>query len=331
MHNAITDPSQTSPVVQFAATADIEHHANCLDGWQLRYDQLTPGRFEGSISQLRMEGLHLLRDQANQAMTKQGQAWKGAISFSLPLRMPDNSFHCLGHAVAGRNLLVARGDNLPELRAPENLDLLCIAVDESLLLQQMQHDGEPNALPPLPRYYSMVDAESHAELVALCRTLLDDRSPMAHGLLSHGAIRMSIRDTVIAHLLALIGEREVHTLEPNARKRIVDRARDYALANRDDPPSIVDLCDKVGASRRKLQYCFQETLGINPVAYLRALRLNAAHRALLQGDGSTSVQEIAASYGFWHLSRFASDYRQLFGERPSDTRKRSLFNCADFG
>lgn len=331
MHNAIIVSSQASPVVQFTETIDIEHHADCPDGWNLRYDQLTPGRFEGSISQLRLDGVHLLRDQANQAMTKQGQAWDGAITFSLPLRMPDNSFHCLGHSVAGRNLLVARGDDLPELRAPENLDLLCIAVDESLLLHQLQHDGEPNALPPLPRYYSMVDAESHAELVGLCRTLLDDHSPMAQGLLSHDSIRTSIRDTVIAHLLALIGEREVHTLEPNARKRIVDRARDYALAHRDDPPSIVDLCDKVGASRRKLQYCFQETLGINPVAYLRALRLNAAHRALLQGDGSTSVQEIAASYGFWHLSRFASDYRQLFGERPSDTRKRNRYNCAEFG
>lgn len=331
MHNATTVPSQTSPVVQFTGTFDIEHHASSLDGWRLRYDQLTPGRFEGSISQLRMEGLHLLRDQANQAMTKQGQAWDGAVTFSLPLRTPDNSFHCLGHSVAGRNLLVARGDDLPELRAPENLDLLCIAVDESFLLHQLQHDGEPTALPPLPRYYSMVDAESHAELVALCRTLLDHQSIMTQGLLSHGAIRESIRDTVVAHLLALIGEREVHTLEPNARKRIVDRARDYALANRDDPPSIVDLCDKVGASRRKLQYCFQEALGINPVAYLRALRLNAAHRALLQGDGATSVQEIAASCGFWHLSRFASDYRQLFGERPSDTRKRNRYNCADFG
>lgn len=34
------------------------------------------------------------------------------------------------------------------------------------------------------------------------------------------------------------------------------------------------------------------------------------------------VQEVAARWGFWHLSRFASDYRTLFGESPSQTLRR---------
>lgn len=102
---------------------------------------------------------------------------------------------------------------------------------------------------------------------------------------------------------------------------MVDRAREYALAHVDEPLSILDLCNHIGASRRKLQYCFQETLGINPVAYLRALRLNAVRRELRLG--TQGVQEVAARWGFWHLSRFASDYRTLFGETPSQTLRRT--------
>jgi len=34
------------------------------------------------------------------------------------------------------------------------------------------------------------------------------------------------------------------------------------------------------------------------------------------------VQEMAARWGFWHLSRFSSDYRTLFGETPSQTLRR---------
>jgi len=79
----------------------------------------------------------------------------------------------------------------------------------------------------------------------------------------------------------------------------------------------------VGASRRKLQYCFQETLGISPVTYLRIIRLNSVHRELLTLDSTKQVQNIATKWGFLHLSRFANDYKQLFGERPSDTLKRN--------
>lgn len=28
------------------------------------------------------------------------------------------------------------------------------------------------------------------------------------------------------------------------------------------------------------------------------------------------------SHGYWHMSQFASDYRRMFGELPSDTLKQ---------
>ena len=92
---------------------------------------------------------------------------------------------------------------------------------------------------------------------------------------------------------------------------------------------MLDLCNSIGASRRKLQYCFQDALGINPVAYLRAVRLNAVRRELLAGRPGASVQAVAACWGFWHLSRFSGEYRQLFGELPSQTLRRS--SCAENG
>jgi AraC family ethanolamine operon transcriptional activator len=75
-------------------------------------------------------------------------------------------------------------------------------------------------------------------------------------------------------------------------------------------------------SRRTLQYSFQDVLQMSPVAYLRALRLNGVRRDL-QAAGDAPVGDVAARWGFWHLSRFAADYRRLFGERPSDTRRQA--------
>jgi AraC family transcriptional regulator, ethanolamine operon transcriptional activator len=35
------------------------------------------------------------------------------------------------------------------------------------------------------------------------------------------------------------------------------------------------------------------------------------------------VQRIASHWGFWHAGQFAHDYKQLFGENPSDTLRRA--------
>ena len=93
------------------------------------------------------------------------------------------------------------------------------------------------------------------------------------------------------------------------------------FAHIDNPPTIMELCHYVGASRRKLQYCFQDTLGVNPIAYLKALRLNSVHRDLLNKKGY-SVQRVAENWGFFHLGRFSVDYHHFFGEVPSKTLKR---------
>ncbi|MBQ0922131.1 AraC family transcriptional regulator, partial [Hydrogenophaga aromaticivorans] len=70
---------------------------------------------------------------------------------------------------------------------------------------------------------------------------------------------------------------------------------------------------------RALQYAFEEVMQISPVTYLRAMRLNQV-RSELRQNRAAPVGDVAARWGFWHPSRFASDYKALFGELPSATR-----------
>ncbi|EDT39943.1 helix-turn-helix domain-containing protein [Burkholderia ambifaria] len=76
---------------------------------------------------------------------------------------------------------------------------------------------------------------------------------------------------------------------------------------------------QLGISRRTVQYAFNDTLNLNPIAYLRAVRLNHVRRELRLGGPVTSA---ATKWGFWHLSSFAQDYRAMFGELPSATARR---------
>jgi transcriptional regulator GlxA family with amidase domain len=54
--------------------------------------------------------------------------------------------------------------------------------------------------------------------------------------------------------------------------------------------------------------------------YLKQRRLNTVRERLhATSQDDLAVAAIAREAGFVHLSRFAGDYQQLFGELPSDT------------
>ncbi|WP_433316486.1 helix-turn-helix transcriptional regulator [Micromonospora sp. CA-269861] len=71
---------------------------------------------------------------------------------------------------------------------------------------------------------------------------------------------------------------------------------------------------------RALQVAFRRHLDTTPMAYLRQVRLEYAHRELIDADPDvTSVARIAARWGFANHSRFTASYRAAFGIRPSYT------------
>jgi len=89
-------------------------------------------------------------------------------------------------------------------------------------------------------------------------------------------------------------------------------------------PTIPELCRVAGVSQRTLEYGFRDLLGVTPVRYLKLLRLNRVRRSLVRRRSEDeTVTSVAVRSGFSDLGRFAGEYRQLFGERPSDTLRRA--------
>jgi AraC family ethanolamine operon transcriptional activator len=126
-------------------------------------------------------------------------------------------------------------------------------------------------------------------------------------------------------LLALLDTGAVDSAVSNSfqrRQRIVAKARDLVLAQHDQAITVPQLCEQLFVSRRTLQYCFEDVLGMSPMQYLRLIRLNGARRHLRQASvKSLTVQDVAADWGFWHFSQFSSDYRKLFGQSPSQSMR----------
>jgi AraC family ethanolamine operon transcriptional activator len=108
------------------------------------------------------------------------------------------------------------------------------------------------------------------------------------------------------------------------RLRRMRQARDFIAAYRQQPLYLDDICSALNLAPRTVENLFRDFLGVNPITYLRHLRLHGARRALNAAEPSSGVvKELALEWGFWHLGRFSRDYRAFFGEGPSDTLHRS--------
>ena len=106
---------------------------------------------------------------------------------------------------------------------------------------------------------------------------------------------------------------------PRALPYHVKRARDHIHAHARRKLTLADLAAAAGCSYRTLQAAFAEATGLSPMAYLRAVRMQAVHEALAAAGPGTSVAAIARDWGFAHPGRFAAEYRRRYGRSPAET------------
>lgn len=105
------------------------------------------------------------------------------------------------------------------------------------------------------------------------------------------------------------------------RIRLARRAEAWMLDHLGEAVQVPDVSLALRVSRRELEYAFRAVFDQSPRDFLEALRLNAIRRALRRAE--SPVTQVALAHGVTHLSRFAANYRSLFGELPSSTCQRA--------
>lgn len=141
-------------------------------------------------------------------------------------------------------------------------------------------------------------------------------------MLHHPPALWVLEQDLVSRILAAVELLSTETSRPALplRRLALDRALGYLRESDMLALTMAELSAAARASQRTLQYAFRDTYGIGPLAFLRRWRLHAARRALAATSADTAtVAEVAYGLGFWHLSRFAAEYRRIFGESPSTT------------
>jgi AraC-like DNA-binding protein len=108
-----------------------------------------------------------------------------------------------------------------------------------------------------------------------------------------------------------------------ATPRHVRAAEEFIRTNAEEAITVDEIAAAAGVAVRTLFEGFQRFRHTTPMAYLRAIRLEAVRHELLVAPPSASVTEIAVKWGVTNLGRFAESYRRRYDELPSQTLRRS--------
>jgi AraC family ethanolamine operon transcriptional activator len=305
---------------------DVDDQARALDGWQQRYEQLGCGRFQGVARQLVMADGVLLREQTNRSLREQIRPPQDHLVLAVPLAVEPGSVFA-GRPLERESLMVLSSRDEYDLVSAGELDLIGLSVHRDLVARlapakvewlERAEQAQNLALTPdtataIRQMLLAVAADGEQRLDALASG--GHEAALLASTLQHTVVLAMHGDGAEARASAIPRRAET-------RQRVVRRAIDFMRSHLADDIGIVEVCRAACASRRTLQYCFEEFMRTTPQAYLRALRLNEARRALKSSTSTAAaITALAGDYGFSSPSHFTRHYKAMFDEVPSQTLK----------
>jgi len=96
---------------------------------------------------------------------------------------------------------------------------------------------------------------------------------------------------------------------------------DYIHGNLSEITTVYQVCENTDIPERTIRRLINKKYNLSPKGYLNKLRLNEVRKNLKSKDRNTNIVQSASEYNFWHMGQFSKDYKNLFGELPSDTLK----------
>ena len=113
----------------------------------------------------------------------------------------------------------------------------------------------------------------------------------------------------------------LYDIRPQVDPANVKRAIDFIEAHLREPITLGDITRAAGVPGRTLLQNFRDHRGTSPMRYLRDARFVRVREDLSRAP-ERSITRVAMLWGFYHLGRFAVEYRKRFGETPSQTRAK---------
>ena len=302
--------------IQREAT-DADQHAHNLTNWQQQYDQISAGDFYGQLTEMQFDGLQLFQEHTSQALRQSCNTWQQSLWLGIPVNHKKSS-KINGLNIEQNHIMCRPGNREFELVTPNNFDIYGLVVRQEKIQVMAESQGVELDWQHLYQQGRLTLPEKTLTALRFVLNNLLSDNPINNN--QQRPVKLQ-HDILMMALLESLQNSQPVKSEPISflrRQQIVEQVKDYLHSHQNSTVTINDLCALCHVSRRTLQYSFETILGISPLRYLRLSRLNGVRRELMSSQ-TESVADIAEKWGFWHLSQFTHDYKQLFNELPSVT------------
>jgi CheY-like chemotaxis protein len=282
-------------------------------GSMLALDYLTkPVSIEDLTQTLQRQGLDAAEDDPDSEDAGASRAARGSgATFLVVDDEPDalamHAWHLQSRMPKSRILRAASGKQALELmtRSRPDLVLLDLMMPEMTGFEVIERMRQHPDLCDIPVVVLTAKTLNQEVITRLNRGVA---TVLGKGLFS--------ADETLQHVEAALRRSHQANLET---RRIVRCAMAYIHEHYMESLTRQDVADHVGYSPRHLDRCFNDEMGLTPMAYLNRFRLRQARR-LLQST-SRSIGEIADAVGFSNSAYFSRVFKQEMGASPSEYRR----------
>ena len=310
--------------VDTCVARDAWSHGAALSRWEHEYERVRPGRFSGHVRTAWLGPIQLVHESIDHAFNYRGTPWRNSRVFFSYLPGCGEVFYD-NRPVGTSALVTHRWDAVERVNASDRINLVIAAIDEGFLREYLASvPGLEEAVrSPNPACYT-ADPASITGFQRTVYGILDELVSSPQTLASEmqrAGLQQRVLDAIVTVIANSSGSGG-RLPAPSTRAYIVGRAIEFMEGHLGDPVSIRDVCAAIRVCPRTLSYAFATVLGASPKSYLMATRLDRTFRDLADARVTSSIENVAARWGFSHMGRFAKYYRTAYGERPSDTYRR---------
>lgn len=297
----------------------FEHFADTVRGWNLDFHQLDRGGFCAEVRQVETAAALVSHGRFNRKLAQRGCVPPGKWTFGiLEPSSPEIIWH--GQKVSNQMMMVYPPGSDIDATTPPGFHVLTVSIPIAVVLEWNdldQMDGGPGLR--LMSGATRIDS-SKLEMIRRAANRLvavaEAGNPSIHEL------SRDVHSNILEALQTAVFNKPKLSVEK--RSRIQKTLKDYIEAHLKEQITLTDLGVVAKVSPRTIQRLFKSRFGVTPIAYIQARRLHYVRRDLaIKKIPKITVADIANKWGLWHMGQFASDYRQLFGELPSQTLDRT--------
>lgn len=315
-----------STVSQYFNITDIDQIKEILSSWDIEFSQLEKGKLNSNLVTLSNNHFNAFNVTFNKAVLQNGSSPRNMITFAIPHNNSTN-FFWRGKCIKENNICVFPIDGDIDTESKSGFDVYGLLFEIETVERACEKLNFPNLFDTIRQ--TDVFEISNLSLAHL-RSLMNNifsQSENRMNILSSSKYINDMENHILYKVLVAI-ESHMNPHNPSVEKfrdEAFKKAKTFIIDNIDERLTIKNLVKEIGVTERTLERAFQERLNITPQSMIKSVKLNKVKKELTSVSFKKSIiSDVANQWGFWHMGKFAKDYRQLFGELPSETVKFNL-------